>query len=94
MIPGGTPEGVPNSELWRLVFREIEREHEAFAPEFWARFRLSVAKRQRQPVVLHGHQVSNGHHRIWALHKAGKERARVREMSLAARHEGAPRLSA
>jgi hypothetical protein len=79
MIPGGTHEGVSNPELWRLVFGEIEREHEAFAPAYWAAFKRSVAKRQRVPIVLHGTHVSNGHHRVWALHASGKSQVRVRE---------------
>lgn len=41
----------------------------------WQRFALSVAKRQRQAVtlrVLAGRlSVVNGHHRIWALARAG-----------------------
>ncbi len=70
--------GPTPAEAWSVVFRSIEAAHVSFAPDYWERFKRSVAKRQRTPVTITANgKVVNGHHRVWALHLAGKESVRV-----------------
>lgn len=81
LIPGGTPDGMTAAELWPLVWREIEREHVEFAPDYWRQFAQSVTVRQREPIrvrrVCGSVRVVNGHHRLWVLTRAGCGSVRV-----------------
>jgi len=84
MLDSAGPDETRPRVLWTEVFASIERNHAAFSPAKWRKFCASVCKRQREPIrVLRGKQsgqppvVVNGHHRVWALAKGGKTRARV-----------------
>ena len=81
MLPPGAPESADNATLWGLVFKEIESCHEKIAPDYWKRFAESVCARQRVPVRVTGTQVINGHHRTWALARAGKPSIRLQMVS-------------
>lgn len=76
MVPPDVPVDAPLAEQWAAVWDSIERNHVAHDPVYWQNFSASVAKKQREPVRLGdaaGPAVINGHHRLWALVKAGKQ---------------------
>lgn len=82
MLGDAPPDLKDPALLWPYVWNDIERNHEALDSIYWTRFKASVTKRQREPIrlsMVDGQVcVANGHHRIWALVKAGKTSVRAK----------------
>ncbi len=79
MLPGSVSRFSSTRELWEAVFDSIERNHVPVNPAHWAAFCAKVAKRQWTPITLdeQAKTVLNGHHRVWALFKAGAASVRA-----------------
>lgn len=66
-LPGDDPTWVANHAY-------IESEHHAYNPEYWDAFLESVRSRGiRRPVIVHAGKVTNGHHRVWAAARTGRD---------------------
>lgn len=56
-----------DNPTWPEVFAHIAANHVAFAPDYWDRFVVDVARRGVvTPVVVSDGKVWSGHHRVWA----------------------------